>query len=80
MGTFPARVVCPGAGVCLEGGRGLLKLSQPGSCWQAGKYWELVSEAERCWGMFFAENIGRTAVAIFDNLYIKCYNKYNDDN
>ena len=47
--------------VCVPGGsRSLLKLSQPGSYWQAGKYWE-VPEAERYWGFFFSENIGRTA-------------------
>ena len=39
-----------------------------------------MSEAERYWGIFFVENNGRTAMAILDNLYIKCYNKYNDDN
>ncbi len=58
LGTFPARVVClplaagvgrlvrrcPGGGRVSLGSRGLLKLSQPGSCWQVGKYWE------RCWG------------------------------
>ena len=52
----------------------LLKLSQPGSCWQAGKYWELY------WETCFSENIGKEAVAILDNSYIKCYNKCNDDN
>ena len=30
--------------------------------------------------MFSAENNGRTAVAILDNSYRKCYNKCNDDN
>ena len=30
--------------------------------------------------MFFAENSGRTAMAILDNSYRKCYNKCNDDN
>ena len=30
--------------------------------------------------IFFAENIGRTAKATFDNSYRKCYNKCNDDN
>ena len=56
------------------GSRGLLKLSQVGRNWQA------VSEGEWYWGMFSAENIGRTAMAIFDNLYRKCYNKRSDDN
>ena len=56
------------------GSKGLLKLSQAGRSWQAGKYWKW------CWGMFFAENNGRTAAATFDNSYIKCYNKCNDDN
>ena len=37
-------------------------------------------EAERYWGVFSAENNGRAAVAILDNLYRKCYNKCNDDN
>ena len=56
MGTFPARVLCPGAGgVCPWGSRSLLKLSQVGRCWQAGKYWE------RYWGICFSENIGRFA-------------------
>ena len=39
-----------------------------------------MSEAERYWGIFFVENNGRTAMAILDNLYIKCYNKRSDDN
>ena len=34
--------------VCVPGGSsGLLKLSQPGSCWKPGKYWE------RYWGICF---------------------------
>ena len=66
--------MCPGAGVCPAGSRGLLKLSQPGRNWQA------VPEAERYWGLCFSENIGRTAEAILDSSYIKCYNKCNDDN
>ena len=37
-------------------------------------------EVERCWGFFFSKNNGRTAVAILDNSYRKCYNKCNDDN
>ena len=50
LGTFPACVVCVSLVVCvLAGSRGLLKLSQPGRNWQAGKYW-MVSEAERYWG------------------------------
>ena len=61
--------VCPGGGVCWEGLVGLLKLSQPGKYWQAwkilaslentgkpGKYWQAVSEAVRCWGMFWKKN------------------------
>ena len=36
----------------------LAETGKPGSCWQAGKYWE-VSEARRYWGIFFAENNGR---------------------
>ena len=70
------RTACPSvSGRCVSGGsRSLLKLSQPGRSWQAGKYWE------RCLGLCFSENIGRTAMATFDNSYIKCYNKCNDDN
>ena len=76
MGIFSCpRCVCPGgAGVFPAGSRGLLKLSQSGRNWQA------VSETSWCWGMFSAENNGRTATAILDNLYRKCYNKCNDDN
>ena len=73
MGTFSRLCVLSGRCVC-AGSRGLLKLSQPGSYWQAGKYWE------RYWGLCFSENIGRTAAAILDNSYRKCYNKCNDDN
>ena len=72
--SFPARVVCCPAGVFPVGSRSLLKLSQVGSCWLAGKYWK------RYWGFFFSENIGSPAVAILDNSYRKCYNKCNDDN
>lgn len=63
MGIFSCPcVVCPGGGVC-AGSRGLLKFSQVGRCWQAGKYWkrcigEAVSEVKRCWGFFSAENNG----------------------
>ena len=52
----------PGGGVCLWEPGGLLKLSQP------GRNWQTVSEAERYWGIFFAENIGRTAVVQGDVL------------
>lgn len=31
-------------------------------------------------GICFWENNGRTAMATFDNLYRKCYNKRSDDN
>ena len=30
--------------------------------------------------IFFSENNGRTAMATFDNLYRKCYNKRSDNN
>ena len=79
MGTFPACVVLPAGGVCPWWRRGLLKLSQVGKCWQAGKCWERY-RGRRCWGFFFSENNGRTAVAILDNSYIKCYNKRSNDN
>ena len=39
----------------------------------------MVPEVERCWGFFFSKNNGRTAVAILDNLYRKCYNKRSDN-
>ena len=70
--------MCP-AGVFPVGSSGLLKLSQPGRNWQAGKYW-MVPEVERYWGIFCRKNNGREAVAILDSSYIKCYNKCNDDN
>ena len=67
--------MCVLSGWCVPGGsRGLLKLSQHGSCWQAGKSWK------RYWGICFSENNGRTAVAILDSSYRKCYNQCNDDN
>ena len=72
--------------MCVPGGsRGLLKLSQPGRNWQAGRSWQagkcwMVSEVEWYWGFFFSENIGSPAMVTFDNSYIKCYNKCNDDN
>lgn len=79
MGTFSCPCcVCP-ACVC-AGSRGLLKLSQAGRCWLAGRNWEAVSEAERCWGMFSQKNIGRIVMATFDNSYRICYNKCNDNN
>ena len=76
LGIFscPCVVRVVGWRVCWAGSRILLKLSQHGKCWQAGKCWE------RCWGLCFSENNGRTAMATFDNSYIKCYNKCNDDN
>ena len=36
---LPVLCVCP-AGVCSAGSRSLLKLSQPGSCWQVGRNWQ----------------------------------------
>ena len=80
LGIFSCPCVLSGRCVFPVGSRSLLKLSQPvrsrqaGRSWQAGKYWE------RCLGLCFSENIGRTAMATFDNSYRKCYNKYNDDN
>ena len=76
------RTACPSvSGWCVPGGsRGLLKLSQVGSYWKPGKYWQTVSEVERCWGFFCRKNNGRTAMATFDNLYRKCYNKRSDNN
>ena len=42
--------MCPG-GVCVPGGsRSLLKFSQPGRCWDVGRYWEAVLGV-----MFFGE-------------------------
>ena len=34
-------MLCVVVAACVSmGSKGLLKLSQPGRCWQAGKYWE----------------------------------------
>ena len=77
---FPARVVCV-SGWCVLGGQQRLVKTFTG--WQKLASWQelgAVSEAERYWGIFFVENNGRTAMAILDNLYIKCYNKRSDDN
>ena len=66
------RTACPSVcvflvvGVFPAGSRGLLKLSQAGRNWErclppCGRSWTAcrpVSEAERCWGMFSAENNG----------------------
>ena len=68
MGTFSCPC-CVSGWWCVfpAGSRGLLKFSQPGRNWQAGKYW-MVSEAERYWGMFSAKNNGRTAAVQGDML------------
>lgn len=70
----------------------LLKLSQHGKCWLAGKCWELAGAGGICfwenngstaaWNrpIFSRKNNGRTAIAILDSLYKKCYNKCNDNN
>ena len=73
MGTFSCPCVLSGWCVC-AGSRGLLKLSQDGRNWQVGRRWEWY------WGICFSENIGSPAMVTFDNSYIKCYNKCNDDN
>ena len=66
--SFPARVLCVPGGVCVPGGsRTLVKTF---TSWQELVSWqvlEMVSEAERYWGMFFAENNGRPEMATFDN-------------
>ena len=90
MGTFPARVVCvSGWRVCSRREQELVKTF---TAWQklaslvvAGMLVGVGSGVGGVWacgagGLCFWENIGRTAAATFDNLYIKCYNKYNDDN
>ena len=52
--------------VCVPGGsRSLLKLSQAGKCWDVGRSWE------RCWGIFFSENNGRTAMVQGDILILE---------
>ena len=55
--------------VCVPGGsRSLLKLSQLVVDGKPGKYWQAVSEVEWYWGMFSAENNGRTATVQGDVL------------
>lgn len=73
MGIFSCPCCVCVVGVCVSGGsRGLLKLSQLGSYWQA---WKILAslentgsgvgggavwQAERCWGICFSENNGGT--------------------
>ena len=57
MGIFSCPCVVCVFQVCVSlGSRGLLKLSQHGSYWQAWQKLGAVPEVERYWGMFFAEN------------------------
>ena len=52
-------VVCPGGGVCVLGGK--QELVKTFTTWQVLASWQVlgaVSEAERYWGLFFAENNG----------------------
>ena len=76
----------------MAGSRSLLKFSQAGRNWQAGKYWERCRRQSGTGGssplrisavsvaLYFCENNGRTAAATFDNSYKKCYNKRSDNN
>ena len=57
IGNLFLPVLCALVVACVSmGSRSLLKLSQPGSYWQAWKILGAVSEAERYRGIFFAEN------------------------
>ena len=56
--SFPARVVCV-VGVCVSGGeQELVKIFTDRQMMASWQVLEAVSEAERCWGFFFAENNG----------------------
>ena len=76
------RTACPSvSGWCVYGGeQELVKIFTDRQMMASWQVLEAVSEEERYWGMFSAENNGRTAMATFDNLYRKCYNKCNDNN
>ena len=81
---------------CVAGSRSLLKLSQPGSCWEHGRNWErcrrrsgvggcsdvrITAVRRPETGRYSDGRItGLAAIATFDNLYRKCYNKCNDNN
>ena len=55
LGTFPARVVCPGGGVCWEGSRSLLKLSQLAGVGKLASVGSGVGGGAVLWDMFFRE-------------------------
>lgn len=79
IGNLFLPVYCP-ACVFPVGSRSLLKLSQPGRWWQAGKCCERCQRRSGTGGSSHKRITVWSRMATFDNSYRKCYNKCNDDN